>query len=195
MSPEEDSAPPEGGNMGMVCLAFLLLALWPVYLITLRISRDLNRNNENTKEWEFFSFEDYFERTKTPMIIVHLYGKKCRFLLDSGAHQNCLDIQFLYTIKDKLKGKTITEGDKIQVGNGAIMDSYGMQVRFNIRNMEFNEDFLVSDLKGLREFSNREGLNVTGILGSEFFDKHKWKIDFDKYIVWHKVKKNEICSK
>ena len=195
MSPEEDSAPPEGGNMGIICLAFLLMALWSVYLITIRTSRDLNRNNENTKEWEFFSFEDYFERTKTPMIIVHLYGKKCRFLLDSGAHQNCLDIQFLYTIKDKLKGKTIAEGYKIQVGNGAIMDSYGMQVRFNIRNMEFNEDFLVSDLKGLREFSNREGLNVTGILGSEFFDKHKWKIDFDKYIVWHKIKKNEICSK
>lgn len=195
MSPEEDSAPPEGGNMEIICLAFLLMALWSVYLITIRTSRDLNRNNENTKEWEFFSFEDYFERTKTPMIIVHLYGKKCRFLLDSGAHQNCLDIQFLYTIKDKLKGKTIAEGDKIQVGNGAIMDSYGMQVRFNIRNMEFNEDFLVSDLKGLREFSNREGLNVTGILGSKFFDKHKWKIDFDKYIVWHKIKKNEICSK
>ena len=195
MSPEEDSAPPEGGNMEIICLAFLLMALWSVYLITIRTLRDLNRNNENTKEWEFFSFEDYFERTKTPMIIVHLYGKKCRFLLDSGAHQNCLDIQFLYTIKDKLKGKTIAEGDKIQVGNGAIMDSYGMQVRFNIRNMEFNEDFLVSDLKGLREFSNREGLNVTGILGSEFFDKHKWKIDFDKYIVWHKIKKNEICSK
>lgn len=181
--------------MGIICLAFLLMALWSVYLITIRTSRDLNRNNENTKEWEFFSFEDYFERTKTPMIIVHLYGKKCRFLLDSGAHQNCLDIQFLYTIKDKLKGKTIAEGDKIQVGNGAIMDSYGMQVRFNIRNTEFNEDFLVSDLKGLREFSNRKGLNITGILGSEFFDKHKWKIDFDKYIVWHKIKKNEICSK
>ena len=195
MSPEEDSAPPEGGNMGIICLAFLLMALWSVYLITIRISRDLNRNNENTKEWEFFSFEDYFERTKTPMIIVHLYGKKCRFLLDSGAHPNCLDIQFLYTIKDKLKGKTIAEGEKIQVGNGAIMDSYGMQVRFNIRNMEFNEDFLVLDLKGLREFNNREGLNVIGILGSEFFDKHKWKIDFDKYIVWHKIKKNEICSK
>lgn len=195
MNLEVDSVPPEGGNMiGIGCLfVILLMALWSVYVITRKISGSLN--NENTKEWEFFSFEDYFERTKTPMIIVHLYGKKCRFLLDSGAHQNCLDIQFLYTIKDKLKGKTMAEGDKIQVGNGAIMDSYGMQVRFNIRNMEFNEDFLVSDLKGLREFSNREGLNITGILGSEFFDKHKWKIDFDKYIVWHKIKKNEICSK
>jgi competence protein ComGF len=69
--------------MGIICLAFLLMALWSVYLITIRTSRDLNRNNENTKEWEFFSFEDYFERTKTPMVIVHLYGKKCRFLLDS----------------------------------------------------------------------------------------------------------------
>lgn len=175
-----------------ICLGIAVLVIYAIIISVKKAVKDLDIEKFSTKSYDFFSFEDLYKETKTPMLIVSIYGKKYRLLLDTGAHNSCLDMPFLRTIALHNPKAIISRDANYTAADGQVMQAFNIEMEFSIRNIDFKEKFMAMDLAGVREFSRRENLKVVGVLGNDFFEKYQWKLDFDKLIVWHKRKKNEV---
>lgn len=164
-------------------------------LIGLLITQKRYYGKDNAADFDFFSFEDKFDESRAPTLIVKIFDKKYRFLLDTGANKNMLQKDFLKEMLKYSPKHPIQQRDDLVTrdASGKQRNTYSTELVFKLRNMEFREEFMINEMKGVQDFSNENNLNIVGILGTDFFDKYQWKIDFGKYIVWHK--RNEVCSK
>ena len=53
------------------------------------------------------------------------------------------------------------------------------------KNQEFEEEFSIADLdKAFRIVKEESGVQIHGILGSRFFEKYKYVLDFKDYIAY-----------
>ena len=53
------------------------------------------------------------------------------------------------------------------------------------KNQEFEEEFSIADLdKAFRIVREESGVQIHGILGSRFFEKYKYVLDFKDYIAY-----------
>ena len=61
--------------------------------------------------------------------------------------------------------------------------------KFKCDNKDFENEFVISDLTNIREgIKEDSGVSIDGIVGSDFFSKYQYIIDFNKYIACSKKK-------
>lgn len=129
-----------------------------------------------------------FKKTKFPMIKLRIRGKYRYFLVDTGANVNLMDLESY--------GEIVGDGQVKQVDNGAVaglgseesVHAAIVEEDIVIAREKFTEEFLINDQwKFSREqIVKGSGINVVGILGSGFFERAKWMIDFENLIIWAK---------
>lgn len=133
-----------------------------------------------------------FESIKTsmlnhgfPLIKMTVYGKRYNFVLDTGATINVLDSKVLEDIPigvdiELKKGKGF-----IGAGDTAKQSSQVCTLPLTYNKQLFTESFDITNLSEMFDYvEKKEGVRIHGILGSGFFKKHQWTIDFDKMVVW-----------
>lgn len=137
------------------------------------------RKRNNSK----ISFKEAMDLTELPVVTFYNGDKKLNFLLDTGSnvsHINSSIINLLDHTKTNQKTDTIgMEGNKVS------NDICKMTIYY--KNQKFEEDFIISDLNDAFDIIKQEdGVQIHGILGSKFFEKYKYTLDFKELTAYIK---------
>lgn len=129
------------------------------------------------------SFKEALDLCDLPVITLYQGDKKFNFLLDTGSNRShiCKDFIDDLEIKNVNKNTQVSgiEGTYIDVGQGVI------ELQYKDRKMK--DLFLISDLtKAFDNLKASYGVQLHGILGTSFFNRYKYIIDFNQCVFYHK---------
>lgn len=159
----------------------LIIAFIIIFTIAGLLLLEINRADENKKE--SISFKEGLDLTDLP--IITLYNNECKFnfLLDTGANKSIIDSNVLHKLR-----YTEVEGGSIIFGmEGKPVNAKYINMPLTYRNKIYEDTFQVVDMKvAFNRLKAESGVQLSGIIGSNFFQKYKYILDFDKLIAYSK---------
>ena len=151
-----------------------------IIIISIVIISKIHRQKED------FSFKNAFKLTGLPILLFEQDEVVLKFVLDTGSSVCVLDESSISKLKNfKYLDK---EDNLVDVNGNKVKRKYGT-FKFKCDNKDFENEFVVSDLTNVREgIKEDSGISIDGIVGSDFFSKYQYIIDFNKYIAFSKKK-------
>jgi predicted aspartyl protease len=127
------------------------------------------------------SFREAMDLVELPVITFYNGDRKINFLLDTGSNISYLNKSIVSSLVVESTGE---ESNIIGIeGNKVNCKICKMIIRR--KNQEFEEEFSIADLdKAFRIVREESGVQIHGILGSRFFEKYKYVLDFKDYIAY-----------
>lgn len=135
------------------------------------------------KKRENMSFREAMDLVELPIVTFYNKDTKLNFLLDTGS-----DLSYINkSILPSLEYKEINESRNI-IGVGGNSQSLGCcDMTVTYRNQKFTDKFYISDLdEAFGAIKAETGVQIHGILGSKFFAKYKYILDFESLIAYSK---------
>ena len=135
------------------------------------------------KKKEVMSFREAVDLTELPIVTFYNNDKKLNFLLDTGS-----DLSYINkSILPSLEYKEINESRNI-ISVGGNTQSLGCcDMTVTYKNKKFIDRFYISDLdEAFGAIKAETGVQIHGILGSKFFAKYKYILDFESLIAYSK---------
>lgn len=143
-------------------------------------------SNKKEKRDEI-SIKEAMDLAQIPVVTFQEGDTKLNFLLDSGSTHSYIS----KSCAKLLVGTPIDiEGFEYTTSIGTDTVSKMIETVLEYKDLKFNTNLLVNDSLD-SSFSNVKencGVQLHGILGSDFLRKHKYVIDFSELIVYHKKK-------
>lgn len=129
------------------------------------------------------SFKAGFDLTDMPVITLYQGDKKFNFLLDTGSTDSIIDSNILkeidYKVKNEVSNLFGMEGQTKQVKSCEITLYFG--------NKGYTYDYLINDMsQAFGQIKDSTGVNLHGIIGSKFFNKFRYVLDFAELIAYSK---------
>lgn len=138
------------------------------------------------KNGQFESIESSVLKHGFPLIKMTIFDKRYNFVLDTGATVNVLDSSVL--INDIPAGENIDlkEGAGFMgAGDVSKRETQVCTLPMTYNKKLFSEKFQIANLSEMFDsIEKEEGIRIHGMLGSGFFKKHQWAIDFEKMVIW-----------
>lgn len=135
------------------------------------------------KNRENMSFREAMDLVELPVVTFYNKDIKLNFLLDTGS-----DLSYINkSILPSLEYKEVNESRNIISvgGNSQTLGCCDMTVTY--RNQKFIDRFYISDLdEAFRAIKAETGVQIHGILGSKFFAKYKYILDFESLVAYSK---------
>ena len=135
------------------------------------------------KKRENMSFREAMDLVELPIVTFYNKDTKLNFLLDTGS-----DLSYINkSILPSLEYKEVNESRNIisAGGNSQSLGCCDMTVTY--RNQKFIDRFYISDLdEAFGAIKAETGVQIHGILGSKFFAKYKYILDFESLIAYSK---------
>lgn len=131
------------------------------------------------------SFKQSFDLTEFAIITFYQGETKLNLLFDSGSNFNILDKSMLPKLKYE------ATGDKVDMQGieGTLREEQEEYlIEITHKDVVYKCPFTISDMSA--PFSNikrESGVTLHGIVGTEFFNKYKYVLDFDKLIAYSKL--------
>ncbi len=154
-----------------LCVIFLIIA---VAVTSVVIAGVRKKSSE-------ISFREAMDLAELPVITFYNGDKKINFLLDTGSNISYLNESIVSSLVTESTGE---ESNIIGIeGNKVNCKICKMIIRR--KNQEFEEEFSIADLdKAFSIVKKESGVQIHGILGSRFFEKYKYVLDFKDYIAY-----------
>lgn len=129
------------------------------------------------------SFRQGYYLTELPVCTFFQGNKKINFLLDTGSNNNLIDKHILPKINHKeLQGNTHLYGLE---GNTQVIPVCSITISYEEK--DFEDAFMVADLSSVfSRIKQESGVNLHGIIGSNFFHKYQYVLDFKTLIAYSK---------
>lgn len=162
----------------------MILEVIGILLLVILVAITINAIEDNRKKNESkISFRESIDLTELPVVTFYNGDKKLNFLLDTGSNVSHINSSVIHLLDHtKTDQKTDTIGME---GNKVSNDICKMTVYY--RNQRFEEDFIISDLNNAFDIIKQEdGVQIHGILGSKFFEKYRYVLDFSELIAYIK---------
>lgn len=141
---------------------------------------DLKRSNRKK-----ISFKEAIDLTELPVVTFIGKDRKLNFLIDTGANNSILN----ESVADKMKLECEEfEGVETNTAGGNINLNkiVNLVIKFDDKR-EYDECFLVSNMdEAFNSVKEETGVMIHGILGSNFFTRNKYIIDFDSLALYVK---------
>lgn len=129
------------------------------------------------------SFKEAMDLVDLPVITFYNGGKKFNFLLDTGATLSVIDSNVLNNFSHK---KLDDEGTLCGMEGNRITVSY-IRALLEYKGMNYEEDFQVVDMSAaFNQVKAESGVTLSGILGSLFFRRYQYILDFENLIAYSK---------
>lgn len=163
----------------------IVIILLAVVLLAIIIDgvEDYAKNYCKQKKRENMSFREAMDLVELPIITFYNKDTKLNFLLDTGS-----DLSYINkSILPSLEYTEISESRNIISvgGNSQSLGCCNMTVTY--RNQKFIDRFYISDLdEAFGAIKAETGVQIHGILGSKFFAKYKYILDFESLIAYSK---------
>lgn len=128
------------------------------------------------------SFQDTFSNTSLPIIPIQINGHTCNMIVDSGSTTSYLDLGLAHNLKmhmTKINIQTVYM-------NGRRSSSKMTDTNFECAGDKMHGVFLLNNLQNtFKTIAQDTGVEVHGILGSDFMEQHGWVVDYGaKRICW-----------
>lgn len=122
------------------------------------------------------------QKTGLPLIITSGKLKNLCFLIDTGATHNIL---FTYVYEHfKEEFKPLDGKQNIMGIEGHYEETPIIEATFNFEGMDYTSTFTVLDAtNAVAQIQEETGVQIHGILSTDFLVKNKWILDFDKLII------------
>ena len=130
------------------------------------------------------SFKESLDLTSIPIVTFENNGRKINFLLDTGASKSIINSSELSTCKyETIKGVC-----SILTGmDGIPRNTEYVKLVLSYNGKEYVDNFQKTDMSAAFNAIKRDtGVNIHGVLGTAFFNKYKYVLDFDKLIAYSK---------
>lgn len=129
------------------------------------------------------------KNTNYPIIQLKIRDTEQYFLLDTGANVNIIATDALSSfMSEKDTIKIVGESNVLGVSGEQLESQSVIEEKIIIDDEEFVEEFRIIKWEEARKhISDLSGLNIIGILGSDFFTKNKWLIDFSNLVIWKRI--------
>lgn len=125
-----------------------------------------------------FGFEG-FKRVDIPYIIVEVKGKKLNMIVDTGCGVSIITKDTLNEVPHQECNRAVS----LEALTSDSLDSGMVTIPVTVGNKEIMEDFAVCEHSDIGNFKAHCGITMHGILGNEFMEKTKCKIDYNKHTV------------
>lgn len=135
------------------------------------------------KDKDIMDFKSSMDLCQLPVVTFYQGDKRFNFLLDTGSNNSIIDSSIIKQIKHKKSELTSTlmgmEGNPIDVPVCTIT------LYFNDK--AYTYDYLIQDMSSAFGSIKKEtGVNINGIIGSSFFNKFRYVLDFAELIAYSK---------
>lgn len=129
-------------------------------------------------------FKESMDLLNVPVVTFMNNGVKLHFLLDTGGDYSYIDKAVLPVLKVKdLNTDTI----KVTTGSGSTESEGKATLEISYLDHVFEETFIIQDLKDhLERAFGPYGVTVHGVLGSVFFSKYKYEINYEDLTAYSK---------
>lgn len=163
--------------MIIISKIFIIFIVIFSILCFLFVLNDIKNRNRNFNKHNV-CFKEPFEITNLPLVQLKLFGKYEWFLIDSGASINLIKQSYFDRLSKK--PKLIENTNPIFTGSNEIKSEF-CTLDLKYKKTEFcNEIFNVAQLNVFdfnKEIYKRD---IIGIIGSPFFEKYGWDINFNE---------------
>ena len=122
------------------------------------------------------------QKTGLPLIVTSGKLKNLCFLIDTGA---TLNILFAYVYEHfKNEFKVLKSKQNIMGIDGEYKKTPVIEATFNFEGTDYTSSFSVFDgSDAIRQMQEETGVQIHGILSTDFLVKNKWILDFDKLTI------------
>jgi len=122
-------------------------------------------------------------RNNIPIVKLYLgfYGRKY-FIIDTGATFSIIDSTWIYNHEDIIEYIRKIDFIRLQSFSERTSTSASYTIKLPINGVA--HEFMMLDIKSLREKINLTGYDIIGIIGSDFLSKNKYIIDYNKQYIY-----------
>lgn len=162
----------------------MVLEIISVVLLVLIIAFIVNtiediRKKKNSR----ISFKEAMDLVELPVVTFYNGDKKLNFLLDTGSNVSYINSSVVpaldYQEVDKEMDVIGIEGNKVS--------SKFCKMTVAYKSQKFEEEFSITDLdEAFAVVKQESGVQIHGILGSKFFERYKYILDFKELIAYIK---------
>lgn len=129
------------------------------------------------------SFRESMDLTGLPMVTFYQGDRKYNFLFDTGSNDNIIDANVL----DAVDYEKVNCENKLYGLDGKVHKVDRCNITFSYKDDVYPFDYLIKDMQAPFDLIKKEcGVNLHGVIGSRFFNKFKYVLDFDALIAYTK---------
>lgn len=148
------------------------------------------KNNINTNyRYSINLYKEGFNKTNFPLIKLRIRNKYRYFLIDTGANINLISKTAYKSIVGKGQVKLVDNNVVSGMGTTETTDAVPVvEDAISVGRDRFIEHFTISDDWDFarKQISDAAEVDIVGILGSKFFKRAKWVLDFEELVIWVK---------
>ena len=138
---------------------------------------DNMRKRNNSK----ISFKEAMDLVELPVVTFYNGDKKLNFLLDTGSNVSYINSSIIPLLVHE---KTDKEMNTIGIEGNKVSNQF-CKMSVTYKNQVFEEEFSIADLNEAFSVVKQEsGVQIHGILGSKFFERYKYVLDFKELIAY-----------
>lgn len=140
--------------------------------------------NGRAKKTTSIPFKESMELVRLPIVTFKNGNTKLHFLLDTGSDDSFITSSILKKVKIKGELNKVTS---IATGGGNISSKGIVIIDIQYKDKVFENTFIVSDMdEAFQSAVGNRGVHLHGILGSVFFERYKYMIDFKEMTAYSK---------
>ena len=160
--------------LGIVGVAILVLVI--VFIIN---TIDDIRKRNNSK----ISFKEAMDLVELPVVTFYNGDTKLNFLLDTGSNVSYINSSMIPLLVHE---KTDKEMNTIGIEGNKVSNQF-CKMSVTYKNQVFEEAFSIADLdEAFGVVKQESGVQIHGILGSKFFERYKYVLDFKELTAYIK---------
>lgn len=162
----------------------LILGIVGVVILVLVIAFIINtvddiRKRNNSK----ISFKEAMDLVELPVVTFYNGDTKLNFLLDTGSNVSYINSSIIPLLVHE---KTDKEMNTIGIEGNKVSNQF-CKMSVTYKNQVFEEEFSIADLDEAFGIVKQEsGVQIHGILGSKFFERYKYVLDFKELTAYIK---------
>lgn len=162
----------------------MILEVIGTLLTVIMVAIIINTIEENKRKRESkISFKESMDLTELPVVTFYNGSTKLNFLLDTGSNVSYINNSIISLLDHE---KTGMNKERFGV-EGNLVNDESCKMTVYYKNQKFEEEFFISDLDKAFEIIKQEsGVQIHGILGSKFFERYKYILDFSELVAYIK---------
>lgn len=162
----------------------MILEIVGIILLVIILAISINTIEEIVKRNNSkISFKESMDLTELPIVTFYNKDTKLNFLLDTGSNDSHINSSIL----PSLEYENINRETSVIGFRGDSTENKFCKMTVFYKNQKFEDEFSIADLDEAFDVVKREsGVQIHGILGSKFFEKYRYVLDFSELIAYIK---------
>lgn len=162
----------------------LILEATIILLVVIAVAFIINAIEDKNRKTNLLHFGDVINRSGLPVVTFSNGGKKFMFLLDTGSNYSIIDSNSLNQVEHSvIEGAT---GEVYGMDGSIVKISYA-HIVLKGDNSTFEDNFQVVNMSNaFANLKENQGVEVIGIIGSNFMNRYNFILDFKDLIAYTK---------